>query len=157
MFKGQAADQAATDAVNPNVALAAAQATVASRQNSLIQVQAERAAADDGDAANTTAIELVWDNAVAQATQALSNARDAEVQAQAAADAANAALSIAQSNATIASQAAAEAGAQAATAASDASFAASFEYGRAYSEMSRMRCTVPLPWVDTSPTTRPRR
>ncbi|PIW31258.1 MAG: hypothetical protein COW30_00110, partial [Rhodospirillales bacterium CG15_BIG_FIL_POST_REV_8_21_14_020_66_15] len=74
-----------------------------------------------------TAIEQVWDNAVAQAEQALSDAQDALAQAQAAADAANEAVSIAQANATTASQAAAAASTQAAQAASDASFAAAFE------------------------------
>ena len=121
------AEQATADAVAPNVALASAQATVASRTNSLAQVQAERTAADDGNNDVDTAIEQVWDNAVAQAEQALSDAEDALAQAQAAADAANQNVTIAQANADAASQAAAEAASQAAQAASQASFAAAFE------------------------------
>ncbi|MBB91622.1 MAG: hypothetical protein CMF68_11655, partial [Magnetovibrio sp.] len=121
------AEQATADAVAPNVALAAAEATVTSRTNSLAQVRAERDAADDGDDDVDTAIEQVWDNAVAQAEQALSDAEDALAQAQAAADAANENVTIAQANADAASQAAAEAASQAAQAASQASFAAAFE------------------------------
>ena len=121
------ADQATADAVAPNVALAAAQATVTSRTNSLAQVKEARDAASDGDDSVTTAIEQVWQNAVAQAEQALSDAEDALAQAQAAADAANENVTIAQANADAASQAAAEAASQAAQAASQASFAAAFE------------------------------
>jgi VCBS repeat-containing protein len=123
----ETADQAVADAVAPNVALAAAEATVTSRTSSLEQVRAERTAADDGDDNVDTAIEQVWDNAVAQAEQALSDAQDALAQAQAAADAANEAVTIAQANANTAAQAAAEAATQAAQAASEASFAAAFE------------------------------
>ena len=115
--------------VAPNVAKAAAEAAVASRTGSLAKVIAKRAAADDGNDANDSQIELVWDSAVTQARQALADAKLALADAKSAADTAAAALVVAETRATNAAAAATQASAASGQAAEASGFASSFEIG----------------------------
>ena len=115
--------------VTPNVAKAAAEAAVASRTGSLTKVIAKRAAADDGNDANDSQIELVWDSAVTQARQALADANLALADAKSAADTAAAALVVAETRATNAAAAATQASAASGQAAEASGFASSFEIG----------------------------
>ncbi len=131
------AREAADAAVQPAIQLAAAQAAVASRENSLIEVQAARAGADDG-LDTTSAIEAVWDAAVSRAQAALVDARAARDDASAAKAAADATAQSALSRAESLATAADAAANAAADAAAQAGAGAAFEIGAQSAAQARV-------------------
>ncbi|NQW00011.1 MAG: cadherin-like domain-containing protein, partial [Rhodospirillales bacterium] len=131
-----AAADARDDVLAPNLDLAAAQAAVTSRQKSLTEVTAKRAAADDNDDSEVSDIEAVWNAAITQATQALSDAQSAVAAAQSAVTAAESARDLAISTAVNAANAAAAAAAVAAETAEQFGFGVAFEIGAQASAQS---------------------
>ena len=121
---------AAADAVvNLNITFASAEAVVNSLTKSVADIGTSLEAASDGDAGNTTTIEGVWIQALAQANSALLDAKEAKVAAQAAVNAGETAAETAQATATAAAAAASSAARVAAEAASQSGFTAAFETG----------------------------
>lgn len=137
-----AAAEARDAIVAPNLELASAQAALTSRTNSLAEVTAKRAAADNGIvdsdavAGSISDIEAVWNAAITQATQAQTDAQSAVTAAQSAVTAAESARDLAVDAAIASAKAAAAAAAVAAETAEQFGFGVAFEIGAQASAQS---------------------